>query len=306
MLSGIKLIQDFAGENSPVAPFAKSMPKDKYAILNYTYDEKGELWGITYEDYVAYKGEKIDFSEHLYLKSGAYGRNQYMYGKAGNLWKIHDSYCRDGEWRYYDQKIGRKFQKTEDVYEKGYLKERRFIREKQKQSFCYSINYLKLGGIHFEWQDEKNDVVVRIIERYENVNGLTSQYNFEAKLSNPADIRTDELLFFHYDEQTNIVTQMDRISNDNVCTHITKTLFSNFDEKGNWLQTSFYRYNNLGGEEKQTYSERREIAYDEAAAYELKAKFESLVAEFYAATDESRQADLMDQLITALDLEEDK
>lgn len=304
MLSGIKLIQDFAGENSLVVRFIRLTPPI-YATLTYEYDEDGKLSILVYENRIAYKGQKRDSIEHLYI-SGTYWLVQYEYGKAGNLWKIKSTHYRDGERWFEEQKVGRKFQRTDDVYENGLLKERRFIGEKQKQSFYHSPDYFMQGDIYFEWQDEREDVVVRIAERYDEAHRLISQHNFEAKLSNPADIRTDELLFFHYDEQTNIVTQMDRISNDNVCTHITKTLFSNFDEKGNWLQTSFYRYNKLGGEEKQTYSERREIAYDEAAAYELKAKFESLVAEFYAATDEARQADLMDQLITALDLEEDK
>ena len=273
----MKLIQDFAGENSPVAPFSKSTPKDKYAILIFKYDDKGKLYAIVYEDYVAYKGEKIDYAEYMYLKRVDYRREQYIYGKAGNLWKIHESYCRDGEWKYHNQKLGRKFQKTDDVYVQGYLKERQFVGEKSKQSFNYAIDYFKRGCIYFEWVDEKEDVAVRILERYDDANLLISQQTYEVKLSDPADCWTNEMQYFHY--STNTITKIDRFSNDNNGMYIAQTHFSDFDTKGNWLKNIVYEYKELGGEEKLVHSESREIAYDEATAHELKAKFDSLVAE---------------------------
>lgn len=306
-----KRIQDFAGENSLVVRFIR-LTLPIYVTLTYEYDEDGKLSILVYENRIAYNGQKRDSIEHLYI-SGTYWLVQYEYGKAGNLWKIKSTHYRDGERWFEEQKVGRKFQRTDDVYENGLLKERRFIGEKQKQSFYHSPDYFMQGDIYFEWQDEREDVVVRIAERYDEAHRLISQHNFEAKLSNPADIRTDELLCFHYrGRNSDTVTQIDRISTTacneylKATTLFEKELFSDFDEKGSWQTASFYKYDQLGGEEKLTHSKRREIAYNEASAYELKAKFESLVAEFYAATDEARQVDLMDQLITALDLEEDK
>ncbi len=271
-------IQDIAGETSPVSPFAKSTPKDKYAILSYSFDNEGKLVAIRYEDFVAYKGKKLDFSEHLY-KSGNYSFAQHVYGKEGNLWKITWSYYRDGKKQEHEQKISHKYQKIDDAYVGGYLGERTYIGEKSKQSFIYSIDYFKRGCIYFEWLDEKDDVVVRIIEKYDSERRLLSQHNFEAKLSNQSCIRTNEMLYFHYSADTNVVTQIDRSLNDDCSTFFEKLVFSDIDEKGNWLKVSCCKYEKVGGDEKLIYSESREIAYDESSARELKIKFESLRAE---------------------------
>lgn len=272
------LIQDIAGENSPVAPFAKSAIHDKYAILTHRYDDKGRLYSIVYEDYVTYKGKKIDFIQRLYLQNGSCSLAQYIYGKEGNLWKINWSYDKSTH-SPHEQKIGRKFQKFNDVYEHGYLKERQFVGEKSKQSFCYSMDYFKQGCICLEWVNEKKDFVVRVIERYDDAHRLISRQAYEAKLSDPTNCQTNQMLSFHYYPDTKVITQIDRFSNDSYGMCLEKTLLSDFDKKGNWLKASSYRYEKLGDEEKCVQSESREIAYDEATAQELKAKFDSLLEE---------------------------
>ena len=193
-----KYIQDIAGENSPVAPFAKSSPMDRYAILYYDYDRHGKLKRLLFEDYTIYHGHKLDRRETVYPD----GRNesaQYLYGKQGNLWKVVWQHSGPMPNKSTVRKVGRKYQKTDDVYVDGYLRERTYIGEKYKES--YSIgqeSVVKNNIIYCECVDEVYDEVTRYIEQYNYKNELVSRHTICTKLSNPADVSDDDILVYHY------------------------------------------------------------------------------------------------------------
>lgn len=275
----IQDIADSAGIDSPVAPFAKSTPKDRYAILYYEYDISGKKKSLLLEDYVIYHGQRLDRREFAY-DDGNTSLAQYLYGKEGNLWKVVWKYSRPMPKRFNEYKVGKKYQKVEDVYIDGFLRERRYHDERCTDFFYYGEDkYSPMKNIYYKSVREKENEIIQYIERYNSKNRIVSQWQCSAEISNPAKIIEDQTSLYYYDDGGNI-SRIECLSVDSLIDVIKrKYVYSDFDARGNWLKEMRYMkfYDEDAEELKQVCT--REIAYDEAAAIELRTKFESLKTE---------------------------
>ena len=270
----IQDIADLAGLNSPVAPFAKSTPKDRYAILYYDHDLYSKKTRLLFEDYIAYHGEKLDRRDFVYA-DGKTSSAQFLYGKEGNLWKIDWKYSQPVPRKWNEDKIGKKYQKVEDVYVDGYLRERNYVGEKHKETFYFGQDRHLRNTIYCECVYEGDDDLYRYVEKYDGNNRIISQQIFSSKISNPAEVFFNDLFVYHYNGDA--ISQIDRIIDGGQC--IGREVFSNIDARGNWLKSIKSLKFDDEDAEKPGMETNREIAYDEASAIELRAKFESLKTE---------------------------
>lgn len=266
MLRELEYIQDIAGGKFPVAPFAKSSPKEMLAILTYEYfnpKDRGEFV-LEWRSFRHYDELKIDSIERV-GSSGYTKSYYYLYGERGILKKIVE-----------DPDIPRKFitngRDINDVYDdKGYLHERVFSKDGKRQVFYYGKDIWAQNTIYFERVDNENDEfnLRRIIETYDEHGKIISQHRYITMLSNPAENFANDTIFFHYEDE--------RLTCVDVCHNggwsFERWLYSDFDDRGNWHKKKIYRKNKLC-----TLYER-EISYDGPSTVELRKKFELLKAE---------------------------
>lgn len=268
----LNYIQDIAGERCPVAPFAQSIAKHRYAILCYIYNENRKLSQVQLYDYVDSKGVRLNFKRSIY-RCGDY-LCEYIYNKFGIHWKTLWYYTYPRKWSHPD-KIGPKYPKLNDSYIDGYLHERKYNNGYRIETYSFSE---RDRSIFLEIKD--SDVIARFHECYDEHGNLISNDYCECSVDNPSIILENKktMYFYHENALTYSISLRPSRRNAYYCEAI-KDLYSDIDSCSNWLTRTRYIKRFPEGVEKLCHIEKREIAYNEISAMELRDKFEALYAD---------------------------
>lgn len=268
----LNYIQDIAGERCPVAPFALSIDKNRYAVLCYIYNEYKKLIQVQLYDYVDSHGARLN-----YRRSISHGGDylcEYFYNKYGKPWKTFWYYTYPRKWSHPD-KIGPKYPKLEDSYIDGYLHERKYYNEYRIETYNFSERdrsiFLKIID---------SDVIVRLHECYDEQGNLISNSHSKCSVYNPSIILENEKTMYFYHENTlthSISLHPSR--RDAFYCEAMKDIYTDIDSCNNWLTRTRYVKRFPEGKEILRHIEKREIAYNELSAMELREKFEALYAD---------------------------
>ena len=268
----LNYIQDIAGERCPVAPFAQSIDKNRYAILCYIYNENRKLSQVQLYDYVDSKGSRLIYKRSI-IHSCDY-LCEYKYNKYGKLWKTLWSYTYPRKWSH-PNKIGPKYPKLDDSYIDGYLHERKYYNEYRIEAYSFSE---RDRSIFLEIK--YSDVIARFHECYDEHGNLISNDYCECSVYNPSVILKNEQTMYFYQENvlTHSMSLHPSCRNAYYCEAI-KDIYSDIDARNNWLTRTRYIKRFPEGVEQLCHIEKREIAYNEISAMELRDKFEALYAD---------------------------
>lgn len=263
MLPILPFLQDVAGENYSIAPFAMTSPKNVYFILCSVYDSDGELVQVIMSDYSHTQGKELEFKYSVGYDGGIV--KDYMYDKNGVV-KIF----REGLYLKGKTSICRmqKRLRYKEVYNDGFLALRRDSKATQVESFKYNIENLTIDR---EWRNERFGVLYLGHEQYNEEGKILVQQHSEINLNNSNEIVSDEKYDYFY--SNGIVSHI--ISHVRLEDHmqITRLEYQEMDELDNPLVIREYKEE---GESALLYIKKYEYAYDAETAKLLQMKFDSL------------------------------
>lgn len=263
MLPILPFLQDVAGENYSIAPFAMTSPKNVYFILCGVYDSDGELVQVIMSDYSHTQGKELDFKYSVGYDGGIV--KDYMYDKNGVV-KIF----REGLYLKGKTSICRmqKRLRYKEVYNDGFLALRRDSKATQVESFKYNIENLTVDR---EWRNERFGVLYLGHEQYNEEGKILVQQHSEINLNNSNEIVSDEKYDYFYSNGiiSHIISQV-RLE-DHI--QITRLEYQEMDELDNPLVIREYKEE---GESALLYIKKYEYAYDAETAKLLQMKFDSL------------------------------
>jgi hypothetical protein len=263
MLPILPFLQDVAGENYSIAPFAMTSPKNVYFILCGVYDSDGELVQVIMSDYSHTQGKELEFKYSVGYDGGIV--KDYMYDKNGVV-KIF----REGLYLKGKTSICRmqKRLRYKEVYNDGFLALRRDSKATQVESFKYNIENLTIDR---EWRNERFGVLYLGHEQYNEEGKILVQQHSEINLNNSNEIVSDEKYDYFY--SNGIVSHI--ISHVRLEDHmqITRLEYQEMDELDNPLVIREYKEE---GESALLYIKKYEYAYDAETAKLLQMKFDSL------------------------------
>lgn len=263
MLPILPFLQDVAGENYSIAPFAMTSPKNVYFILCGVYDSDGELVQIIMSDYSHTQGKELEFKYSVGYDGSIV--KDYMYDKNGVV-KIF----REGLYLKGKTSICRmqKRLRYKEVYNDGFLALRRDSKATQVESFKYNIENLTIDR---EWRNERFGVLYLGHEQYNEEGKILVQQHSEINLNNSNEIVSDEKYDYFYSNGiiSHIISQV-RLE-DHI--QITRLEYQEMDELDNPLVIREYKEE---GEGALLYIKKYEYAYDAETAKLLQMKFDSL------------------------------
>lgn len=263
MLPILPFLQDVAGENYSIAPFAMTSPKNVYFILCGVYDSDGELVQVIMSDYSHTQGKELEFKYSVGYDGGIV--KDYMYDKNGVV-KIF----REGLYLKGKTSICRmqKRLRYKEVYNDGFLALRRDSKATQVESFKYNIENLTIDR---EWRNERFGVLYLGHEQYNEEGKILVQQHSEINLNNSNEIVSDEKYDYFYSNGiiSHIISQV-RLE-DHI--QITRLEYQEMDELDNPLVIREYKEE---GESALLYIKKYEYAYDAETAKLLQMKFDSL------------------------------
>lgn len=263
MLPILPFLQDVAGENYSIAPFAMTSPKNVYFILCSVYDSDGELVQVIMSDYSHTQGKELEFKYSVGYDGGIV--KDYMYDKNGVV-KIF----REGLYLKGKTSICRmqKRLRYKEVYNDGFLALRRDSKATQVESFKYNIENLTIDR---EWRNERFGVLYLGHEQYNEEGKILVQQHSEINLNNSNEIVSDEKYDYFYSNGivSHIISQV-RLE-DHI--QITRLEYQEMDELDNPLVIREYKEE---GESALLYIKKFEYAYDAETAKLLQMKFDSL------------------------------
>lgn len=263
MLPILPFLQDVAGENYSIAPFAMTSPKNVYFILCGVYDSDGELVQVIMSDYSHTQGKELEFNYSVGYDGSIV--KDYMYDKNGVV-KIF----REGLYLKGKTSICRmqKRLRYKEVYNDGFLALRRDSKAMQVESFKYNIENLTIDR---EWRNERFGVLYLGHEQYNEEGKILVQQHSEINLNNSNEIVSDEKYDYFYSNGiiSHIISQV-RLE-DHI--QITRLEYQEMDELDNPLVIREYKEE---GESALLYIKKYEYAYDAETAKLLQMKFDSL------------------------------
>lgn len=263
MLPILPFLQDVAGENYSIAPFAMTSPKNVYFILCGVYDSDGELVQVIMSDYSQTQGKQLEFKYSDGYDGGIV--KDYKYDKNGVV-KIY----REGLYLKGKTSICRmqKRLRYKEVYNDGFLALRRDSKATQVESFKYNIENLTIDR---EWRNERFGVLYLGHEQYNEEGKILVQQYSEINLNNSNEIVSDEKYDYFYSNGiiSHIISQV-RLE-DHI--QITRLEYQEMDELDNPLVIREYKEE---GESALLYIKKYEYAYDAETAKLLQMKFDSL------------------------------
>ncbi len=263
MLPILPFLQDVAGENYSIAPFAMTSPKNVYFILCGVYDSDGELVQVIMSDYSQTQGKQLEFKYSDGYDGGIV--KDYKYDKNGVV-KIY----REGLYLKGKTSICRmqKRLRYKEVYNDGFLALRRDSKATQVESFKYNIENLTIDR---EWRNERFGVLYLGHEQYNEEGKILVQQHSEINLNNSNEIVSDEKYDYFYSNGiiSHIISQV-RLE-DHI--QITRLEYQEMDELDNPLVIREYKEE---GESALLYIKKYEYAYDAETAKLLQMKFDSL------------------------------
>lgn len=263
MLPILPFLQDVAGENYSIAPFAMTSPKNVYFILCGVYDSDGELVQVIMSDYSHTQGKELEFKYSVGYDGSIV--KDYMYDKNGVV-KIF----REGLYLKGKTSICRmqKRLRYKEVYNDGFLALRRDSKATQVESFKYNIENLTIDR---EWRNERFGVLYLGHEQYNEEGKILVQQHSEINLNNSNEIVSDEKYDYFYSNGiiSHIISQV-RLE-DHI--QITRLEYQEMDELDNPLVIREYKEE---GESALLYIKKYEYAYDAETAKLLQMKFDSL------------------------------
>lgn len=263
MLPILPFLQDVAGENYSIAPFAMTSPKNVYFILCGVYDSDGELVQVIMSDYSHTQGKELEFKYSVGYDGSIV--KDYMYDKNGVV-KIF----REGLYLKGKTSICRmqKRLRYKEVYNDGFLALRRDSKATQVESFKYNIENLTIDR---EWRNERFGVLYLGHEQYNEEGKILVQQHSEINLNNSNEIVSDEKYDYFYSNGiiSHIISQV-RLE-DHI--QITRLEYQEMDELDNPLVIREYKEE---GGSALLYIKKYEYAYDAETAKLLKMKFDSL------------------------------
>jgi hypothetical protein len=256
-------LQDVAGRNYSIAPFAMTSPKNVYFILCSVYDSNGELVQVIMSDYSQNQGKELEFKYSVgydgsILKDYKYDKNGVVkIFREGLYLKGKTSICRMQKRLRY-----------KEVYNDGFLALRRDSKATQVESFKYNIENLTIDR---EWRNERFGVLYLGHEQYNEEGKILVQQHSEINLNNSNEIVSDEKYDYFY--SNGIVSHI--ISHVRLEDHmqITRLEYQEMDELDNPLVIREYKEE---GESALLYIKKYEYAYDAETAKLLQMKFDSL------------------------------
>ena len=262
MLPILPFLQDVAGENYSIAPFAMTSPKNVYFILCGVYDFDGELVQVIMSDYSHTQGKELEFKYSVGYDGGIV--KDYMYDKNGVVKIFREGLYLKGKTSICRMQKRLRYQ---EVYNDGFLALRRDSKATQVESFKYNIENLTIDR---EWRNERFGVLYLGHEQYNEEGKILVQKHCEINLNNSNEIVKDEKYEYFYKEGivSHIISQVnlkDRLQ-------ITKLECQEFDEQHNPLVIREY---NVDGGDALLYTKEYEYAYDAETAKVLQAKFDS-------------------------------
>lgn len=263
MLPILPFLQDVAGENYSIAPFAMTSPKNVYFILCGVYDSDGELVQVIMSDYSHTQGKELEFKYSVGYDGSIV--KDYMYDKNGVV-KIF----REGLYLKGKTSICRmqKRLRYKEVYNDGFLALRRDSKATQVESFKYNIENFTIDR---EWRNERFGVLYLGHEQYNEEGKILVQQHSEINLNNSNEIVSDEKYDYFYSNGiiSHIISQV-RLE-DHI--QITRLEYQEMDELDNPLVIREYKEE---GESALLYIKKYEYAYDAETAKLLQMKFDSL------------------------------
>lgn len=263
MLPILPFLQDVAGENYSIAPFAMTSPKNVFFILCGVYDSDGELVQVIMSDYSHTQGKELEFKYSVGYDGGIV--KDYMYDKNGVV-KIY----REGLYLKGKTSICRmqKRLRYKEVYNDGFLALRRDSKATQVESFKYNIENLTIDR---EWRNERFGVLYLGHEQYNEEGKILVQQHSEINLNNSNEIVSDEKYDYFYSNGiiSHIISQVKL--EDHI--QITRLEYLEMDELDNPLVIREYIEE---GESALLYIKKYEYAYDAETAKLLQMKFDSL------------------------------
>ena len=263
MLPILPFLQDVAGANYSIAPFAMTSPKNVYFILCGVYDSDGELVQVIMSDYSHTQGKELEFKYSVGYDGDIV--KDYMYDKNGVV-KIF----REGLYLKGKTSICRmqKRLRYKEVYNDGFLALRRDSKATQVESFKYNIENLTIDR---EWRNERFGVLYLGHEQYNEEGKILVQQHSEINLNNSNEIVSDEKYDYFYSNGiiSHIISQV-RLE-DHI--QITRLEYQEMDELDNPLVIREYKEE---GESALLYIKKYEYAYDAETAKLLQMKFDSL------------------------------
>ncbi len=264
MLPIIPFLQDVAGVNCPIAPFAMSTSKNIYYILCRIYNSDGELVQLFTLDYSSTQGRVLE--EKRFCSCQNYSIEGYLYDKKD----VVKTY-RLAQYIKNDMYAGRYVMQNrlryKEVYDNGFLSLRQNTKATQIESYKYSIeNYT----IHKEFRDERSGTLYLGDEQYYKDRRILVQHRRHINLSNLDEIISDETYEYCYSGNciSHIICQIK--SADSI--QRTRLEYQQLDDRLNPLIIQEYSEE---GENALLYTKAYEYAYDEATAEVLKVKFDS-------------------------------
>lgn len=259
----LPFLQDVAGENYSIAPFAMTFPKNVYFILCNVYDSNGELVRVIMSDYSQTQGKQLEFKYSVGCDGSIL--KDYKYDKNGVV-KIF----REGLYLKGKTAICRmqKRLRYKEVYNDGFLALRRDSKATQVESFKYNIENLTIDR---EWRNERFGVLYLGHEQYNEEGKILVQQHSELNLINSNEIISDEKYDYFYSNGivSHIISQV-RLE-DHI--QITRLEYQEMDDHDNPLVIREYKT-----EDGQAllYTKEYEYAYDAETAKILQTKFDSL------------------------------
>ena len=258
MLPILPFLQDVAGENCTIAPFAKTSPKNIFFILCSVYNSEGELVQIIMSDYSQTQGNLLGFKQsESYYKTTA---QDYKYDENGVV-RIY----RELGGRYADCIMQTRL-KYKEIYKDGFLAMRKDSKSTQVESYTYNIENQTIDA---EWRNERFGVLYLGHEQYNEEGKILVQQQCEINLRNSNEIVNDEKYEYLYSDGivSHIISQIkleDRIQ-------VTRLEYQELDECQNPLVVR--GYNEDGN--ALLYTKEYEYAYDTETVKVLQSKFDS-------------------------------
>lgn len=262
MLPILPFLQDVAGENCTIAPFAKTSPKNIFLILCSVYNSEGELVQVVMSDYSQSQGKTLDFKHSLGYEGSVV--KDFQYDNNGVVQIYREGRYLRGETPVLMMQNRLRYK---EVHNDGFLALRRDSKSTQVESYKYDIeNY----SIEREWRNERFGVLYVGQEQYDEEGKILIQKHCEINLNNSNEIVMDEKYEYFYKEGivSHIISQV--ILKDRI--QITKLGCQEFDEQHNPLVIREY---NVDGGDALLYTKEYEYAYDAETARVLQAKFDS-------------------------------
>ena len=278
MLPILPFLQDIAGQNCSIAPFAISAPKNIFFILCSVYNSDGELVQVVMSDYSQSQGKVLDFKHSLGYDGSIV--KDFQYDTNGVVQIYREGRYLKGETPVL---MMQKRLKYKEVHNDGFLALRRDSKSTQVESYKYDIvNY----SIEREWRNERCGVLYVGQEQYDEEGKILIQKHCEINLNNSNEIVKDEKYEYFYKDGivSHIISQVslkDRIQ-------ITKLECQELDECQNPLVVR--EYNEDGN--ALLYTKEYEYAYDAETARVLQAKFKLLQPDIWRKRLEIRKKSL--------------